>query len=307
MSLRTLSLATLVAALAAAPTGPAWAQQPPSGGQAQDPNVERARLLHEEGLRHYAAGQYGRAISAYRKAYALVPAPGILFNLAQAYRLRGDCRRAYRAYRNFLRVAPSSAEAALAREHSRGLRACAQKAELARDPNAVDDATPEPAPAPTPAVPAPTPQVTAPPVEPAPAPPEAAPAPAPVDAGPAVPPQDGQNKKLLGLGIGAAGVVLSVVGVYYGVKAHGEASDLDDFFADGGAWTPALAEQEDALGRHRTLSLGFGLVGAAAVGTGAVLYWLGHRESRVLTGADQGPVAVAPQADGAMVVWRGAF
>lgn len=292
MSIRSLVLlAALTAALAprsAAAQGPS---SPAAGATASPADVERARQLHEEGLAHYEKRQYGRAIAAYRKAYALVPAPGILFNLAQAYRLRGDCKRAYRAYKNFLAVVTDTPEANLAREHAQALRPCAKA-----------PAEPEPAPAPA-IAPAPVlaPQLT-----------EETPAPPPPVVEPVVTVQRaprshaGQDKKILGLGIGGAGGVLALVGVFYGLKARGAASDLSDFYDDGGVWTDELSQRENDLDRHRALALGFGLTGAAAIGTGAVLYWLGHKESSIER-ADQGAVAVVPGAGGAVISWSGAF
>ncbi|HTE52584.1 MAG TPA: hypothetical protein VK698_17150 [Kofleriaceae bacterium] len=305
MSPRTFVLVAALIAAIVSGSGPAGAQPAPTpapspttpaAGADQASAVERARVLHQEGLRYYGAGQYGRAVVAYRKAYALVPAPGILFNLAQAYRLRGDCRRAYRAYRNFLHAVTDSPEAKLAREHSQALRACAKTE---------SDKAGEPALATAPTPPAPAPQMTSDaPVAAAPV--VAEPPAGAVDLGGPRETQSGSNKKLVGIGIGAAGAALAVVGVYYGLKARGEASDLDDFFEEGGAWTPELADSEDSLDRDRALGLGFGLVGAAAIGTGAVLYWLGHHEAS-LERADQGPVGLVPRADGAMVTWLGAF
>jgi tetratricopeptide (TPR) repeat protein len=292
MSIRSLLLlAALSAALAprsAAAQGPA---SPSAGASASSADVERARQLHLEGLAHYEKRQYGRAINAYRKAYALVPAPGILFNLAQAYRLRGDCKRAYRAYKNFLEVVTDTPEANLAREHAQALRSCAKA-----------PAEPEPAPAPA-IAPAPvlapelTDETSAPP------PPVVEPV-VTIERSPRS--QAGQNKKIVGLGIGGAGGALALVGVYYGFKARGAASDLSDFYDEGGAWTDELAQREDDLDRNRALALGFGLAGAAAIGTGAVLYWLGYQESSIER-ADQGAVAVVPGAGGAVVTWSGAF
>ena len=86
---------------------------------------EKARLLHEAGLAEYQAGRYGHAVDAFRQAYKLVPAPGILFNLAQAYRLRGDCKSARRSYKKFLKVSTDPAQTELAKEHLATLTRCA--------------------------------------------------------------------------------------------------------------------------------------------------------------------------------------
>jgi len=62
----------------------------------------RAKLLSERGRRFHDLGEYDRAIGAFREAYLLLPSPGVLFNLGQSYRLKGDCAAAAAAYRNFL-------------------------------------------------------------------------------------------------------------------------------------------------------------------------------------------------------------
>ena len=331
------------------PSRPAPAATPSASAQPAGPaaagDKERARALHDEGLRAYEAGEYGRAITAYRKAYALVPAPGILFNLAQAYRLRGDCRRANRAYRTFLHAAPSSPEASVAREHMRALRTCverSQKGDADRQPAAPTGvaataagsaaagagsaaATPSSPPPPSAGASSAGAPSSAPSGtqigsgSPADAPALATPAPAAGDAiqagpggglgGPERDVEAGQNKKLFGLGAGAAGAALLAVGVYYGLQARSEASDLNEFYDAGGMWTPQLASREDALHSDRTLAIGFTLVGAGAMGAGAVLYWMGHKEARAaeVRARARAQVSVTPQPGGASVIWHGSF
>jgi len=321
MSHRTALPVLTALALAAGSIGPARAQPAPAAPAAPDAapsDKERARVLHETGLRHYEAHQYGRAIAAYRKAYAIVPAPGILFNLAQAYRLRGDCRRAHRAYRSFLRVGGDTPEARVAREHVTSLRACAareekekQLAEAAAAGGATASTTP-PAPitGPTPASPAgsPSPELESGAVfDQDAAPPAAAAAPSVDLASHNRDIRAGYSRKRLGLGVGVAGAALTVVGVYFGLQASSKASDLDDFFEMGGTWTPELAEREDDLGRDRTLALSFGIVGAGAMGAGAVIYWLGHRETTAAEAARRSSLSLAPHDEGAVLQWRGEF
>jgi tetratricopeptide (TPR) repeat protein len=322
MSHRTHVLFLAVALAVVSGSATVHAQQPHAAGNAQK---ERARQLHEQGLRHYEAGQYGRAVAAYRKAYALVPVPGILFNLAQAYRLRGDCRRAHRAYRSFLRAAPGTPEAKLAEEHIASLRSCAarekekkaaQLAAGAATGTATGAATAQPsAPPRGPATPAGT---TSQPQFSDGSPFDAPPAETTGSSEPIAPAFDlastrdhggtpGRRKKMVGLGVGAAGAVLTVVGVYYGLRANSDANDLNTFFDDGGTWTPELAEREDALDRNRSLALGFSLIGVAAAGTGAVFYWLGHQEATATEAARRGSVSLAPQSNGAVLQWRGEF
>lgn len=93
------------------------------GGESrpEDETKERARKLFEQGQVHYSLGEYDHAIAFFREAYEISSAPALLFNLAQANRLKGECRRAVELYRHFLRLAPESAQAGKAAEESQSL------------------------------------------------------------------------------------------------------------------------------------------------------------------------------------------
>jgi tetratricopeptide (TPR) repeat protein len=73
----------------------------------------QARELYDEGQEHYRRGLYEQAIARYKQAYALVPAPELLFNIAQAYRLEGGhCADALHFYQEFRDADPAAAERA---------------------------------------------------------------------------------------------------------------------------------------------------------------------------------------------------
>ncbi|HXI61008.1 MAG TPA: tetratricopeptide repeat protein [Polyangia bacterium] len=79
------------------------------GSQSTDPDgLPEARRLFREGQFLYDLGDYAASIDRFRKAYQLTKAPALLFNLAQANRLSGNCARALNLYRTFLRVDPQS-------------------------------------------------------------------------------------------------------------------------------------------------------------------------------------------------------
>ena len=63
----------------------------------------------DRGLRSYAVGQYAEAIAAFRAGYQLEPRPELLYALAQAERMSGDCKAAIETYHAFLRTHPSAA------------------------------------------------------------------------------------------------------------------------------------------------------------------------------------------------------
>lgn len=84
----------------------------------------RARDLAERGRIAHDAKDYSTAIAAFTEAYALAPAPGLLFNLAQAYRLRGSCDDAALMYRRFLATNPSDDARLLAESHLSTVERC---------------------------------------------------------------------------------------------------------------------------------------------------------------------------------------
>src|SRR5690348_11036209 len=63
----------------------------PDAGQDLTPT---ARELSDQALHHYQQGEYDAAIEAFMGAFALSNNSGLLFNVAQAYRLKGDCEHA---------------------------------------------------------------------------------------------------------------------------------------------------------------------------------------------------------------------
>ena len=147
MGIRIALLGALLAAAAAA-------SAPARADRAQDD--QRARELYKQGNVHYNLAEYDEAIEAFKAAYALTEAPALLFNIAQAYRLQGDCAQALRFYKNFARLeqaAPNREDVdALVRE----MDECAKnRAPAGPAPPAAEDVPPPlpevvPAPAPPP-------------------------------------------------------------------------------------------------------------------------------------------------------------
>jgi tetratricopeptide (TPR) repeat protein len=101
--MRVASLAVVISLAAAAP---AFAQAP-ADQPAIDPAVEaQAREHFDKGRTFYNVGQYDQAITEFQQAYLLMKEPLFLFNIAQSYRLKGDCDSALRFYKNYLREQP---------------------------------------------------------------------------------------------------------------------------------------------------------------------------------------------------------
>lgn len=131
----------MIAALAAGLSGPAAAGAQPRSGA-----VERD---YREGKQAYAEGDYETAAARFADAYLLSDDPTYLFNLAQAQRLDGDCRGAYRSYREYLDKVPDAPNRADVEDKIAALATCARPAPRllpAPVPNAPARARPEPLP-----------------------------------------------------------------------------------------------------------------------------------------------------------------
>ena len=87
--------------------GPARAQAAPSAGEPED-LTPTARELSDLALRQYQRGELDAAIESFMAAFALSDNTGLLFNIAQAYRLKGDCALAKEYYGRYLAAAPRS-------------------------------------------------------------------------------------------------------------------------------------------------------------------------------------------------------
>ena len=69
---------------------------------------EQAKALYDEALRHYNVAEYDAAIEGFKESYVISGDPRLLFNVAQSYRLKGNCEEAVRFYKNFLRTHPDA-------------------------------------------------------------------------------------------------------------------------------------------------------------------------------------------------------
>jgi tetratricopeptide (TPR) repeat protein len=108
----------MLACLMAAGPPPALASPAPVTSE----DRARAERLYRLGNQHYELGEYAQAIEHFRRSYQLAPEPVLLFDLAQAYRLHGDCRRSLETYRQFARLAPNHALRFKAQAHIEALQ-----------------------------------------------------------------------------------------------------------------------------------------------------------------------------------------
>lgn len=109
---------------------------PPTSAPAEASADARAEAhrLYASGELHYAAGEYEEAIANFREAYELSQAPALLYNLAQARRLNGECRKAIEAYHHFMRLVPDSPNRQEADHHASALEGQCPLAPVALPP-----------------------------------------------------------------------------------------------------------------------------------------------------------------------------
>src|SRR5688500_12016290 len=89
----------------------------------------RARTAYREGMVLYEKGQYREAIAKLREADDVLRAPALAFNIAQAYRLAGECRLAVVYYRAYLERDPEAKNKKLVDDHIINMEKCVADAE----------------------------------------------------------------------------------------------------------------------------------------------------------------------------------
>jgi tetratricopeptide (TPR) repeat protein len=211
----------------------------------------RARDLAERGRMAHDKKDYTTAIASFTEAYALAPAPGLLFNLAQAYRLRGNCDDAALMYRRFLATNPPDDARMLAESHLSTVERC-----LAAK--------------------------IAPPVE---TKPRTMPGSITLakhsEVHPALRSKEtdkpgrrvGEN---VGLGLAIGGGAALLVAGYYGLESHKVENEVERRYANGEKWKMLedRAAEGDRASHIAKVSLG---VGAAAIAAGAAVLVIDHR------------------------------
>lgn len=258
MITRALALAALLAAT------------PALAGDALPPErvPDKARRLAERGRVYHQAGNYSAAIAAFKDAYVLAPSPGLLFNIAQAYRLAGNCDEAAWMYRRFLDASPVGPHRELARSHLETVEKCSRGALRV-------------------ATPAPTREVFAVP-----------------DLGRASAAVElqarGRKLQRLGIGTAIAGGALLAGAALFALDAHDAAQVVSDTYERGGKWDDIAAD--DARGRRSSaLAAVLGVSGGAAIVSGIVMFAVGRHHEQVQH------VAVTPTRRGAQVTLSWGF
>ena len=264
-----------------------------------------ADAAYLEGRRLYDLQEWDGAIAKFKEAYTLRQDEKSLFNIAQVYRLKGDCVQAQSFYKTFRRNFSSSPLAPKADKFIADLDACVTAARgQPVKPDAVKTEPVKTEPVKTDPVktdpvktePVKTEPVKTEPVKTEPVKMEA------VTPTTATAPEETDNASRPGHAMRLAGLVTMVVGVaalaggsYFGLKAGSTATDVEK---GQGPWDPTLQNRGESESRTAT---GLFAIGALVAIGGGVLFYLGGRH------AESSPVAVLPRGDGATVVWTCGF
>jgi hypothetical protein len=259
--------AVLCAALA---LGRLASAQPASPAPDDRAKAAEAAALYDEGKRHFDIGEYAQAIASWKQSYLRSSAPLLLFNIAQAYRLSGNCAQANRFYLNYRRVEKRPKNQA---ELDKAMARCAGV-----EP-ATGDASEPPAP--------PTAGTAA-------SPPRAAPAPASVTGSSApgtapAPPvgSSGRGLRITGIVTGAVGIAALAAGGLYAVAASQD-GDTVAGSRFGTQYTGDVASTDRSGKTAASRAQGLVGVGVALAVAGGVMWYVGHRR------AAQVDVAIAP-------------
>lgn len=240
---------------------------------------------YQLGKRHYNLNEWDEAIGEFKAAYKLFPDPVNLFNIAQAYRLKGkNCTNAAQFYANYQRE-----------EKNRKLRDSVTKVRKDMEACAKTEKSDEPLPVPPP-VPAP---VGEPPPGPAPIMPGTAPTgenamrqiepPPPADLDP------NRNRRILGYVLMGTGGALVLGGLFYSAKIadlDDKLDGCDDFGCDSGDDPKVLTDDRARAKINANASYGLGF--SAVIG-GGLLYLLSRKPKQ------DNRVTVLPMHGGAAV------
>jgi tetratricopeptide (TPR) repeat protein len=242
-----------------------------------------ARDHYERGMKHYNLGEFEDAIAEFKQAYALSSAPALLFNLAQASRLKKDYEQALQFYRTYLRLSPNATNRADAEGRIAELDGLLKARAKEKEREAV--VTPEPP--------------AARPVE--------TPAPAPPPVAKAVmawvpPPHWGRRERSLGLALAGGGAASLIAAVGLGLAAKSAESELDRLASTTGTWSDHYKTVYQQGQAEAAAATALYIVGGAALVGGTALAVVGIRRERLAR-----QLSVVPTRAGAQLVLSCAF
>ena len=74
-----------------------------------DAEKTKAKIHYGTGKKAFDAGDFSTALAQYNKAYALLPLPGLLFNIGQCYRNLDRSQEAINAFKIYLEESRAAA------------------------------------------------------------------------------------------------------------------------------------------------------------------------------------------------------
>jgi len=238
-----------------------------------------AKSLYEEGLKHYNLGEYDAAIESFKRAYAISSAPGLLFNIAQSYRLKKDYEQASNFYLTYLRLKPDAPNRSDVEQRIDEMNKLLEEQKSMEKRPPTGTVTPEGGPTKEPHV---TVNIND-------------------TRKPAEGSGGGQSMVTAGYATAGAGLALVVTGAVFGQMAKKTQQELDDLNAGGGTWTQEMQDKYDTGKRNNTIAVIAFIAGGAAVATGATLWVMGTLRNTA------SHVAIAPTKGGANVAFTWSF
>lgn len=242
-----------------------------TAAHADSPSAED---LYARGQIAYDRADWTTAITSWKASYQLSGEAGLLFNIAQAQRQSGDCPGALATYHQYLRDDGDTAseQHRLAEDFERELAA---KCPVAVQPQPTTTPQPDPQPNLGRGLNS-------------------------VDQLNDRNDQPGRSLKIAGLVTGGAGIAVLATGLVFGHRSQSIASEVTNACRTSCDW--AAWKDKDAEGR-RDATVGRVLdgVGMAGIVGGAVLYYVGARESSVTIAPR------SPEGGGAVVSWSGTW
>jgi tetratricopeptide (TPR) repeat protein len=251
MTTRSLWILAAAAAAALCVFAPSAEAQPPQATSKQptQQQLDQARVHFEAAEIAKSRREYQTAAVEYLAAYELFQHPEFFYNVAEVYRLAGDEQNALTYYDKYLQIDPNGRGVSTARGYADLLRRsiAARQDALARAAAALEASREEERR-----------RIAA----------------AKITSEPARhPEQPGRGMRIAGIASGGAGVVSLGVGVLFGFKMQ----SIEDEIAKDPVYRPSRYGEGDAAERNMFLFTG---AGVAAIVTGGVLYYLGHREAK---------------------------
>ena len=228
----------------------------------------KARKLAEHGREMHQRGQYDRAITAFKEAYVIAPSPGLLFNIAQAYRLQGNCEDAVLMYKRFLQTGPDPGARSVAEQHLGTVERCVQKRTLNIPlPEQMAYLNVPPPPGPEKVIVTDKRDIERP----------------------------TEIKKDVGIGLTIGGGLALATAAYFGYRAYDAERDVERAYERGAKWNEIKDIHARGESAERAAKI-FAVGGGLAVVGGVTLWVIGRRDER----ANQ--LAVTPTAKGGAAV-----